>query len=96
MTWGPYDLEQSCMRSGERYHSTGCSRPACALVSIRAFLRRGSTGTQQCGSWKFYLYLMSAYESSIPLFPSTAHVATENSVQYQRFAEADSGLWAQV
>ena len=51
-------------------------------------LRRGSTGTA-VRELQFYLYLMSAYESSIPAvsIDGSFGAATENSVRaYQRFA----------
>ena len=52
-------------------------------------LRRGSTGTA-VRELQFYLYLMSAYESSIPAvsIDGSFGAATENSVRaYQRFAK---------
>lgn len=52
-------------------------------------LRRGSTGTA-VRELQFYLYLMSAYESSIPVvsIDGSFGVATENAVRaYQRFAK---------
>ena len=51
-------------------------------------LRRGSTGTA-VRELQFYLYLMSAYESSIPVvsIDGSFGAATENAVRaYQRFA----------
>ena len=52
-------------------------------------LRRGSTGTA-VRELQFYLYLMSAYESSIPVvsIDGSFGAATENAVRaYQRFAK---------
>lgn len=52
-------------------------------------LRRGSTGTA-VRELQFYLYLMSAYESSIPAvsIDGSFGAATENAVRaYQRFAK---------
>jgi len=64
---------------------------ACSLRpgEYPGILRRGSTGTA-VRELQFYLYLMSAYESSIPVvsIDGSFGAATENAVRaYQRFAK---------